>query len=565
MLGAVGRRVMWLVLAFFAIVVVIALITGLPGKIDEARDQADNLDQVAQDLAGSRVSFEEAALGQAQEANQELADLRTASDAELYKAEQAIAARRRLAQSRVLDGSGVTRAALTGNSERIIESLKAQHVEVPLSNRALAFIELRQRNLEKSAVHRGQLGYLKAKIDNYNRNLDTYRERQSELDNLQQQAADERRNPLCRQVAVPLVCKKVLKIRELDKELEEEKQDLLQEREEIYALRTNLTRLQLVAETVPDATVVEQATTAFGNEASRIADASAGRVWNISRAALRKHGQQAFWILVAALLLPVLYKLFAFLVIAPLAARAPPVRILGATNPLLMENSHPYVDVPLNGDTELFVRSGVQSAASNISGRDVPVLEWRMLLTCVAAGLTNLQRLRSNGMDHVRLVAHHDQLAEVAIVSIPVGGAAVLQPRALVGVLKNRADRLHIKRAWRLGYLTSWLSFQLRYVIFHGPCCLIIRGRRGVAAEDAARGRMINRRLTLGFDAGLEYGVARSPTFLPYLRGEESLFNDRFSGRGSYLYEQYSATAKGRLWGRGLKGLRDAVLSAFGI
>ena len=82
--------------------------------------------------------------------------------------------------------------------------------------------------------------------------------------------------------------------------------------------------------------------------------------------------------------------------------------------------------------------------------------------------------------------------------------------------------------------------------------------------EDAANGRMINKRLTLGFDASLAYGAARSPSFFPYLFGEESLFNDRFSGDGRYLYEQRpTGSGKGKLWGRGLKGLGDAALSAY--
>lgn len=77
---------------------------------------------------------------------------------------------------------------------------------------------------------------------------------------------------------------------------------------------------------------------------------------------------------------------------------------------------------------------------------------------------------------------------------------------------------------------------------------------------------MINKRLTLGFDAGLLYGAARSASFLPYLRGQESLFNDRFTGDGLYFYEQKAAGgAKGTLWGRGIKGLGDAALSALGI
>lgn len=51
-----------------------------------------------------------------------------------------------------------------------------------------------------------------------------------------------------------------------------------------------------------------------------------------------------------------------------------------------------------------------------------------------------------------------------------------------------------------------------------------------------------------------------------YLFGQARLFDDRFSGAGSYIYEERPARlAKGSIWGRGLKGIGDAILSALGI
>lgn len=154
----------------------------------------------------------------------------------------------------------------------------------------------------------------------------------------------------------------------------------------------------------------------------------------------------------------------------------------------------------------------------------------------------------------------------VSAIEIPDGGAVVLQPRALLGIVRPRNQPLTITRPWRIFTLASWLTAQFRYVVFHGPCTLIVQGRNGVQIEDASRSRMINKRLTIGFDAGIAYGAARSSSFLPYLRGEASLFNDRFEGAGRYIYEQRTdSAAKGSIWGRGLKGLGDAILSALGI
>ena len=71
----------------------------------------------------------------------------------------------------------------------------------------------------------------------------------------------------------------------------------------------------------------------------------------------------------------------------------------------------------------------------------------------------------------------------------------------------------------------------------------------------------------LGFSANLEYRNTRCETFLSYLRGKESLFNDLFAGGpGCFVYEEMPAAGRrGGITGRGLEGLADAFLKAFGI
>jgi hypothetical protein len=52
-----------------------------------------------------------------------------------------------------------------------------------------------------------------------------------------------------------------------------------------------------------------------------------------------------------------------------------------------------------------------------------------------------------------------------------------------------------------------------------------------------------------------------------YLRGQENLFNDLFSGGpGRFVYEEVPAgDRRTGIAGRGLEGFLDAVLKAFGI
>jgi hypothetical protein len=143
----------------------------------------------------------------------------------------------------------------------------------------------------------------------------------------------------------------------------------------------------------------------------------------------------------------------------------------------------------------------------------------------------------------------------------------VLRPRSLRGIVQPTGRPIVITRHWRLAHLSAWLTFQFRYLVFHGPCSLIVEGTRGVRLERAGAGRGINQAATIGFSAGLAYSVRRSEAFGAYLMGRQELFNDSFEdGDGYYLYEEMPREgARTGLWGRGLTGLGDAALKVFGI
>jgi hypothetical protein len=114
---------------------------------------------------------------------------------------------------------------------------------------------------------------------------------------------------------------------------------------------------------------------------------------------------------------------------------------------------------------------------------------------------------------------------------------------------------MHITRHWRLGSLHAWLTLQLRYLVFHGPCRLILKGCRGVRAEEprADQPRMINQAATIGFSANLDYRNTRCETFVSYLRGKEALFNDLFAGGpGRFVYEEVPGNHRAGS-GRGLE------------
>ncbi|MCL6485075.1 MAG: hypothetical protein I4O49_13085 [Janthinobacterium lividum] len=209
----------------------------------------------------------------------------------------------------------------------------------------------------------------------------------------------------------------------------------------------------------------------------------------------------------------------------------------------------------------------LQASPVDSTKRTQWLLDWRFPFTSLAAGMLLLTRLRSEQAASVTISASDDPLLEVAIVHLPAGCALVFQPRGLVGLICDAGQPLAISSHWRLGSLHAWLTLQLRFIVFRGPVTLIVRGCRGVRLERAGQGRSISQCATLGFSTDVLYSTLRSDTFMPYLRGQQALLNDRFDGdNGVYLYEETARHGKqaGKA-GSWFEGCADAILKVFGI
>ena len=165
--------------------------------------------------------------------------------------------------------------------------------------------------------------------------------------------------------------------------------------------------------------------------------------------------------------------------------------------------------------------------------------------------------------------SQRDPFGEVGVVAIPTGAAMVVQPRSLAGLIKPAGVPVQITRHWRLGSLHAWLTLQLRYLVFHGPCRLVLKGCRGVCAEEPQAGqpRLINQSATLGFSANLDYRTTRCETFIAYLRGKKGAVHVSSpavpGGLSTSRCLQPIAAGASRV--AALEGFADAVLKAFGI
>jgi len=291
-----------------------------------------------------------------------------------------------------------------------------------------------------------------------------------------------------------------------------------------------------------------------------------------------------FWlaaaILGAAIATGIAIKVFLYFVIAPLASRRPPIRILPDANGTILSGLSPdaildsgtvsavSIPVVLNDDMELVIRPEyLQSTSFRAKKKTQWLLNTSFPYASLLSGMFLLTRVRSPEADKVVISATRDPLNEVGLIVLPDGSTFVCQPRALVGVIQAQARPIRITRHWRLGHLQSWLTLQLRFLVFHGPGQLIVSGCRGVRMERAEQGRLINQAATLGFSANIDYANTRCETFVSYWMGKEDLFNDLFTGgSGFYVYEEMpDYKRKSGIAGRGLEGLIDAGLKVFGI
>jgi len=283
-------------------------------------------------------------------------------------------------------------------------------------------------------------------------------------------------------------------------------------------------------------------------------------------------------IVVVATVTPVGIKLFLYYVLAPVATRRSAVALLpnsggrvltGRDLPGQASSATSAVScrVTIDSSSELLVHPQyLQSLPHACETRTQWILNRHIPLSSIAAGLCALTRVRARSPQTVVVSSTRDPLSEVSLIAIPEGSCAVVLPRHIVGVLQTRGAPPRITRHWRLTSLHAWLTLQLRYLVFHGPVTLVVKGCRGVRVEAAETGRSINPVATVGFSANLRYASRRCETFYGYLSGQKPLLNDSFAGGGGYyIYQEMPYQGRGGLFGRGLEGLMDALLKPLGI
>jgi hypothetical protein len=288
----------------------------------------------------------------------------------------------------------------------------------------------------------------------------------------------------------------------------------------------------------------------------------------------REQANTALIILLGIITIPIGIKVFSYYIVAPLVEKRPGIQLLPDTSDAIIASnnnkgniSSVSTAIKLEKDEELSIRSEyIQDLPRHNSKKSTQVfINNHLPFSSISTGLFLLSRISTENSEAIAISSTNNPFMEVGIINIPEGSPLVCHPRSLVGVIHKAGEQIHITKHWRLFSLQAWLTLQLRFLVIHGPCKLIVNGCRGVRIEVATEARMINQSATLGFSPNLNYKNTRCETFISYWMGKQDLFNDLFHGdHGIYVYEEMPDRKTG-FAGRGFEGFIDAVLRVFGL
>ena len=245
----------------------------------------------------------------------------------------------------------------------------------------------------------------------------------------------------------------------------------------------------------------------------------------------------------------ILRKQVLFYFVAPRLARGRPVWFASEEVPFpSLGESDTVIHASLwPGETARVRRRHLLEVDGGLVTKARWLLSWRYPLTSLLSGFVHdvhLQNARA-GRD-CRLILAHSKNPEnqLALVHVPEGGTLVVRPSSLAGVILPPGQRLGMHRRWHLFRWQAWVTGQLCFLEFAGPCRLVVTGRPGLRAERlivGAEGTQPEVRTSLdkavGFSPSLQYRLIRTTRFWSYYRSETPLFDANFVGVGFVLIQ----------------------------
>ena len=285
-------------------------------------------------------------------------------------------------------------------------------------------------------------------------------------------------------------------------------------------------------------------------EAARVRDQMVVAVWDFAaeltadaRAHWQRRWRQLLLLLLAIWATPYAWRTFQYWVLAPLLARAAPIRLRESTEGggIRAHQAHRVAPVAVGPGQKLLVRaSHVRQVERDVSSTR-PFYSMRFPFLSYVADLFLLTEIANDRPDgqpiQVTLADAGLESADTYILRIDLEDhpGLVLSPRHLIAV----TDGLELQSDWRLGHLHAWARGQVRFISLKGTGSLWIQGFGDVHPE-VLTGQESHQAGSayLCFDGRLQTRSLRRETFVPYLLGRVPLLEVSMKGEGLYAWQK---------------------------
>ncbi len=249
--------------------------------------------------------------------------------------------------------------------------------------------------------------------------------------------------------------------------------------------------------------------------------------------------------ILALVLAPITWASILYFIVSPMAMMNRPLGFSSTpTEPMSLTVSGSKFDVVVHPGESLYTRNGLVTRRMVTNRLRMKTRVWRLNrpgISFVAGLFPCTIATNDTEKPHSLTLSPSDPDLEIAELSLEEGSSIVLHPHNIVAI--KGPITVHVK--WRIFSLNAWLTCQIRYLIFSGPGSLYLSAPRGISEiEIGDATQAVEQHLVVGFDAGLQFSVRRTETFVPYLFGKVALFEDSFSGNGMVLLQNAGATSK---------------------
>jgi len=258
--------------------------------------------------------------------------------------------------------------------------------------------------------------------------------------------------------------------------------------------------------------------------------------------AWRKFKPWIAWAVAGIVLTPIVWSLFMYYAIAPIATKQRPIKLVESeTNNIYWADPRTSLNVTLDPAEQLWVRNELLTQRAGISKRTATFWNWRAPAVSTLSGLVFCtQAMNNTDRPSVFVLSSNNPEEEISEIVLEEGSSLVLHVTNIVAISGDVA----VRARWRILNLNAWLTGQLRFLIFEGPGSIFVGAPRGIEGCKVTDKQMVEQQITIGFDSNLDYSVKRTETFVPYFRGQASLFDDCFEGQGTMFRK--NAASHGR-------------------